>query len=360
VQAIAKSNHVPVLYTHLVGTQDEVIFDGASFAVDSQGEISFELPAFEHRLGFCELTDQGFKGECCVPSSYLIKTQSKAKINEKLWSALVLATKDYVRRSGFSRIVLGLSGGIDSALVLAIAVDALGAENVEVLLMPSKFNSYISKEDALALIKNFGVKSRTIPIDEMMGLYRQQIGASQAIPLKDITQENIQARTRGNLLMAISSETNSLVLTTGNKSELATGYCTLYGDMCGAFAVIKDLYKTQVFELATWFNAKSQKQFIPERVINRAPSAELRENQTDQDSLPPYDRLDQILFHLIEKRSSTEDIVQAGFERETVQHIVKLLQNSEFKRKQGALGPKVSSCAFGKDWRYPLLNDFRL
>lgn len=352
ISKIAANNQTPVLYVHGVGTQDEVVFDGASFALNANAQLTFCAPQFKKGLHLLTLSEQGFEGDI-TPNVYQYPNH-----DEQLWQALVIATREFVKRMGFDRVVLGLSGGIDSALVLAIAVEALGENAVTALLMPSNFTAQMSVDDALILAHRLNVKTHTVPIAPLMTTFDQTLAPLFVDQKRDVTEENLQARIRGSLLMAYSNKHKALLLTTGNKSELATGYCTLYGDMCGAFAVIKDLYKTQVFALARWYNQRYPEHAIPERIMNRAPSAELRENQTDQDSLPEYDVLDAMLFRLVEQRESAEDLVREGFDEALVKRVVQLLKQSEFKRKQGVLGPKISRCSFGKDWRYPLMSGF--
>ena len=276
---------------------------------------------------------------------------------EQVWKALVLAVRDYLSKSGFSKALLGLSGGIDSALVLALAVEALGADNVRAVMMPSRYTADISLVDARQMAEGLGVRYDEIPIGPLAQAYEQALAPQFRGLAADTTEENIQARIRGNLLMALSNKSGALVLTTGNKSELATGYCTLYGDMAGGYAVIKDVPKTLVYELARWRNRAEE--VIPRRIIERPPSAELRPDQKDQDSLPPYDVLDAIIERYMEDNERMADIEKAGFAAETVAQVVRLVRISEYKRRQGAIGPKITTRAFGRDWRYPITNGFR-
>jgi NAD+ synthase (glutamine-hydrolysing) len=274
-----------------------------------------------------------------------------------VWRALVLATKDYCQKNGFKSVVLGLSGGIDSAVVLAVAVDALGADNVRAVMMPSRYTADISVNDAAEMAKLVGVRYDEIAIAPMFNSFLTALAPAFEQREADTTEENIQARIRGVLLMSFSNKFGSLVLTTGNKSELATGYCTLYGDMVGGFAVIKDIPKTLVYRLANWRN--SIKRVIPERIITRPPSAELRDNQTDQDSLPEYDVLDAILERMMELNQSSQEIIAAGYPEADVEKIARLLRINEYKRRQGTPGPKITRRAFGRDWRAPITNGYR-
>jgi NAD+ synthase (glutamine-hydrolysing) len=280
-----------------------------------------------------------------------------------LWDALVLGVRDYVGKNGFPGVLLGLSGGIDSALVLAVAVDALGADRVRTVMMPSPYTADISWIDARAMALRLGVRYDEISITPEFEAFKASLaGAFQGLA-QDTTEENIQARIRGTLLMALSNKFGSIVLTTGNKSEMATGYCTLYGDMAGGFAVIKDLVKTTVFRLARWRNAHDPYGTgldpIPERIITRAPSAELRPDQTDQDSLPPYEVLDEILQRYMENDQGTQEIIAAGFDSEVVQRVTHLIKISEYKRRQSPVGIRVTHRSFGKDWRYPITSKFK-
>jgi NAD+ synthase (glutamine-hydrolysing) len=279
-------------------------------------------------------------------------------IEEQAWRALVTGVRDYLGKNGFPGAIIGLSGGIDSALVLAIAVDALGADKVRCVMMPSPYTADISWIDARDMAARLGVQYDEIPIAPMFDAFRASLAPQFAGLAEDTTEENIQARIRGTLLMALSNKTGRIVLTTGNKSEMATGYCTLYGDMAGGFAVIKDVAKTLVYRLAEWKNAQGA-EVIPRRIITRAPSAELRPNQTDQDSLPPYDVLDAILARYMEEDQSVEDIVGAGFERTTVERVTRLIKVNEYKRRQAPVGIRITHRAFGRDWRYPITSKFR-
>jgi NAD+ synthase (glutamine-hydrolysing) len=344
----ARATGLPVLFSHLAGGQDEVVFDGASFAVDARGEIGVRGPSFDEALVTAEVEGGAVRGTVLpLPS-----------LEAQAWAALVVGVRDYLGKNGFPGAILGLSGGIDSALVLAIAVDALGADKVRCVMMPSPYTADISWIDARDMAKRLGVQYDEISISPMFDSFRAALAPQFAGLAEDTTEENIQARIRGTLLMALSNKTGRIVLTTGNKSEMATGYCTLYGDMAGGFAVIKDVAKTLVYRLARWKNAQGA-EVIPDRIITRAPSAELRANQTDQDSLPPYDVLDAILALYMEDDRSVEDIVAAGFERTTVERVTRLIKTNEYKRRQAPVGIRITHRAFGRDWRYPITSKFR-
>jgi NAD+ synthase (glutamine-hydrolysing) len=331
---------VPVIYVHGVGGQDELVFDGQSFVMNAEGEVCWRGKAFEpdeHVLSLFDFSTNDHES--------LKKNHAQEAL---IYKALVLGTRDYVQKNGFKGVLLGLSGGIDSALTLAIAVDALGADAVEAVMMPSRYTADMSLEDAQAEIKALNISSRLISIEPTFNAFLSSFPA----PLNNITQQNLQARCRGTLLMALSNETGKLLLTTGNKSELAVGYCTLYGDMNGGFAVLKDVLKTWVYRLAHYRNTLSA--VIPERVLTRAPSAELAPDQTDQDSLPPYEILDSIIEQYVEKRQSPEIIVSSGIDATIVERVIRLIHLNEYKRRQAAPGVKISHCAFGKEWRYPM------
>ncbi len=353
----ARATGVPLCYAHLVGGQDEVVFDGASFAVDAQGEVVARGPSFESAVVQVEFAS-GTKPRGDV----LLMPSSEAQA----WAALVTGVRDYVGKNGFPGAIIGLSGGIDSALVLAIAVDALGAERVRTVMMPSPYTADISWIDAREMATWLGVRYDEIAIAPMFDAFRASLAEQFAGLAEDTTEENLQARIRGTLLMALSNKSGSIVLTTGNKSEMATGYCTLYGDMAGGFAVIKDVAKTLVYRLAHWRNQQGFKRadgyvgaMIPERIITRAPSAELRPGQTDQDSLPAYDVLDGILARYMEDDQSIEDIVDAGFARADVERVTRLIKLNEYKRRQAPVGIRITHRAFGRDWRYPITSKFR-
>ncbi len=353
----ARAVALPLCYAHLVGGQDEVVFDGASFALDAQGDVVARGPSFETALVHVEFAAGA------APRGTLLAMPSP---EAQAWAALVTGVRDYVNKNGFPGAIIGLSGGIDSALVLAIAVDALGAERVRTVMMPSPYTADISWIDAREMATWVGVRYDEIAIAPMFDAFRASLAEQFAGLAEDTTEENLQARIRGTLLMALSNKTGSIVLTTGNKSEMATGYCTLYGDMAGGFAVIKDVAKTLVYRLARWRNQQgflrrdgSRGTMIPERIITRPPSAELRPDQTDQDSLPPYDVLDAILARYMEDDQSIEAIVAAGFARADVERVTRLIKLNEYKRRQAPVGIRITHRAFGRDWRYPITSKFR-
>ena len=344
----ARALRMPLLYAHLAGAQDEVVFDGASFALDATGAVKARAPMFEEALSLVEVTAATAVGDVAeVPS-----------IEAQAWAALVVGVRDYVNKNGFPGIIIGLSGGIDSALVLAIAVDALGADRVRTVMMPSPYTADISWIDARDMAERLGVRYDEISIVPMFEDFKKSLAAEFAGRAEDATEENIQARIRGTLLMALSNKFGTIVLTTGNKSEMATGYCTLYGDMAGGFAVIKDVAKTLVYRLAVWKNQQGF-EVIPERIITRAPSAELRPDQKDQDSLPPYEVLDAILSRYMEHDQGIDEIVAAGFASADVERVTKLIKINEYKRRQSPVGIRITHRAFGRDWRYPITSKFR-
>ena len=352
----ARAIGLPLLYSHLVGGQDEVVFDGASFAVDASGEVRMRAPSFDEALVFVEVDAGGVRG---------VVEELPAQ-EAQVWAALVTGVRDYLGKNGFPGAIIGLSGGVDSALVLAVAVDALGADKVRTVMMPSPYTADISWIDAREMAERLGVRYDEIAIAPMFDAFRSSLAGQFAGLPEDTTEENIQARVRGTLLMALSNKTGAIVLTTGNKSEMATGYCTLYGDMAGGFAVIKDVAKTLVYRLCAWRNRQPTRRadgsigpVIPERILTRAPSAELRPNQTDQDSLPPYEVLDTILALYMEDDRSVEDIVGAGFDRTTVERVTRLIRLNEYKRRQAPVGIRITHRAFGRDWRYPITSRFR-
>jgi NAD+ synthase (glutamine-hydrolysing) len=337
----AAKYRVPIAYSNLVGGNDDLIFDGRSCVVNRDGKLVARAKAFEQDL--LVVDTEALEG--AVDEQDL---SSEAEI----WHALVLGVRDYVRKTGFSCVLLGLSGGIDSSLTAAIAVEALGADHVLGVLMPSPFSSRGSIDDSLELAQNLGIRTLTLPIQGIMGSFDETLADAFQGRAADVTEENIQARIRGNLLMALSNKYRSLLLTTGNKSEISVGYCTLYGDMSGGLAVIADLPKTLVYAVSRWRNQRGR--VIPEAVLTKAPSAELRENQKDQDSLPPYDVLDEILRRHIEENQPAESIIAEGHDPSTVRRVLRMVKNAEFKRKQGAPGLKVTSRAFGTGWRMPI------
>jgi NAD+ synthase (glutamine-hydrolysing) len=344
----SRSLGTPLLYSHLTGAQDEVVFDGASFALDAAGRVCARAPMFEEALTLVDVDTSAARGAVApVPS-----------IEAQAWAALVTGVRDYIGKNGFPGAIIGLSGGVDSALVLAIAVDALGADRVRAVMMPSPYTADISWIDARDMAQRLAVRYDEIPITPMFEAFRASLANEFAGLPEDATEENIQARIRGTLLMALSNKSGRIVLTTGNKSEMATGYCTLYGDMAGGFAVIKDVAKTLVYRLANWKNAQGR-EVIPQRIITRAPSAELRPNQVDQDSLPPYEVLDAILARYMEDDQPIDQIVASGIAREDVERVTRLIKVNEYKRRQAPVGIRITHRAFGRDWRYPITSKFR-
>lgn len=354
-----------VVYCNMVGGQDELVFDGNSFVLDAQGQLVQELNTFVQTLGIVELKEKQLTAaqalplaqvDNSLPFNSLLKNNDEP-LESEIWRALVLATQDYLGKNFFKKALLGLSGGIDSAVVLAVAVDAIGAQNVQAVMMPSEYTADISVTDSQDMAQRLGVSYHEIAIASMFEAYLNALSPIfNSLPV-DTTEENLQARIRGTLLMALSNKFGSVVLTTGNKSELATGYCTLYGDMVGGFAMLKDLPKTWVYRLAQWRNTITS--VIPERIITRPPSAELRPDQTDQDSLPEYDILDGIIERMMEQDQASEEIIAVGYVREEVEKVARLLKINEYKRRQGAPGPKLTRRAFGRDWRYPITNGYR-
>jgi NAD+ synthase (glutamine-hydrolysing) len=347
---------LPLVYAHLVGGQDEVVFEGHSFALNADASLAARACSFKEQLFDVQV-------ECASAGLLLSGAVEPVRSPEAdLWDALVLGVRDYLGKNGFPGALLGLSGGIDSALVLAVAVDALGAAKVRTVMMPSPYTADISWLDAREMAQRMGVRYDEISIVPEFEAFKASLSSEFAGLALDATEENIQARIRGTLLMALSNKFGSIVLTTGNKSEMATGYCTLYGDMAGGFAVIKDLAKTQVFKLARWRNAHDPygtgSNPIPERIITRPPSAELRPDQTDQDSLPPYEILDAILERYMENDESIESIIADGFAKEDVEKVTRLIKVNEYKRRQAPVGIRLTHRSFGKDWRYPITNRF--
>lgn len=347
---------VPIIYVNQVGGQDELVFDGGSMAVNRAGEVVGGFPQFEEGLAYCNfsIADRDLVSDDDAAKQMFAHVNPLADI----YAALVLGVKDYVNKNGFKGIVLGLSGGIDSALTLAIAVDALGADRVEAVMMPFKYTSDMSKNDAEQEANKLGVHYRTIDIEAIYDSFIHALAPAFAGLQKDTSEENIQARSRGVLLMALSNKLGYLVLTTGNKSEMAVGYATLYGDMAGGLDVLKDVPKTTVFALARYRNSISD--VIPETVISRPPSAELAPDQKDEDSLPPYEVLDEILQLYIEEDASAESIIQLGFDMETVKKVLRLVDINEYKRRQAPIGIRISERAFGRDRRYPITNGWKI
>jgi len=339
---------IPAVYANLVGGQDELVFDGASFALDAAGREMVRLPQFEESLGFVDVVQgEPQPGALAVPQA----------LEAQVYAALVLGVRDYIGKNDFPGVLIGLSGGIDSALTLAIAVDALGADKVRAVMMPSPYTADISLADSRQMVQTLGVRYDEIAIAPAMAVYEEMLANEFAGLASDTTEENLQARIRGNLLMALSNKTGALVLTTGNKSEMAVGYCTLYGDMAGGFAVIKDVFKTFVYRLSRWVNR--EREIIPERIITRPPSAELKPGQTDQDSLPPYEVLDAIMQGYMERDESPREIIARGYAETDVRRVVRLLRIAEYKRRQAPVGIRVTQRGFGKDWRYPITNRYR-
>jgi len=348
---------LPLVYAHLVGGQDEIVFEGRSFALQADGTLAGRAESFKENLF---ITQAERSGEAI---KLVANTAPERSQEADLWDAMVLGVRDYLGKNGFPGAILGLSGGVDSALVLAIAVDALGADKLRTVMMPSPYTADISLIDAREMAERMKVRYDEISIIPEFDAFKASLTGEFQGLAEDTTEENIQARIRGVFLMALSNKFGSIVLTTGNKSEIATGYCTLYGDMAGGFAVIKDLLKTRVFRLARWRNENDPygtgSHPIPERIITRPPSAELRADQTDQDSLPPYDVLDAILERYMENDQSVESIVAAGFDRAVVERVARLIRHNEYKRRQSPVGIRVTHRSFGKDWRYPITSKFR-
>ncbi|MDT3707665.1 MAG: NAD+ synthase [Thiobacillus sp.] len=349
--AVARSRQIetglPIVYANLVGGQDELVFDGASFVLAADGEVAAQCPAWQEDVFYLELA-----GGACSGPQHALPDEDAA-----VYEALVLAVRDYFGKNGFRGVHLGLSGGIDSALTLAIAADAIGPDKVHAVMMPSDYTASISVEDSREMVGRLGVRYAEIPIRPIYDAFVGQLAGEFAGLAPDTTEENLQARARGTLLMALSNKFGTLVLTTGNKSEMAAGYATLYGDMAGGFAVLKDVAKTRVYRLANFRNGLSQ--VIPQRIIDRPPSAELRPDQTDQDSLPPYAVLDAILEAYVERDLSAHDIVAQGFEAATVRRVIRMVDLAEYKRRQAPPGPRITPRNFGKDRRYPITSKYR-
>lgn len=352
LRARIRETGLPMVYVNLVGGQDELVFDGGSFVLDASGELVAKMPQFEEGHAIVE-----FDGARPLPA----RIAPELPLEAQVYRALVMGVRDYIGKNGFPGAIIGLSGGVDSALVLAVACDALGPDRVRAVMMPSRFTADISTTDAADMAQRVGVRYDEIAIAPMFDAFRAALAAEFEGRAEDATEENIQARIRGTLLMALSNKFGSIVLTTGNKSEMAVCYYTLYGDMAGGFAVIKDIAKTLVYRLCRYRNAAPEfatHDIIPERILTRAPSAELRENQTDQDSLPPYDVLDAIMRMYMEEDRPLADIVAAGYAEADVKRVTRLIKINEYKRRQAPIGIRVTHRAFGRDWRYPITSRF--
>jgi NAD+ synthase len=347
-----------MIYLNEVGGQDELVFDGASFALDGRGREVMRLPMFEEAIGVMRWT-QGPEGWTASDAPVAGWMEGPGEI----YHAMVLGLRDYVNKSGFPGVLLGLSGGVDSAITAVVAADALGPDRVRCFMLPSRYTSRESLEDAEDCARRLGVRLDEVPIAPAIDAFGAMLTPLFENRPPDLTEENIQARIRGLSLMALSNKLGSMLLTTGNKSEMAVGYATLYGDMCGGFNVLKDLYKTEVYEVCRWRNAHDPfgvaRDPIPDRILTKPPSAELRPDQKDQDSLPEYADLDAILHGLVEEEASLDEIVARGFPREMVERVQRLLYSSEYKRRQAAPGVKIGLKAFGRDRRYPIVNGFR-
>jgi len=354
VSSRARSNGVVVAYVNQIGGQDELVFDGGSLVADAHGVIQARATSFSEDLLVCDVSALG--DVVCVSAQGEADTASSEL--ERVHAALVLGTRDYVKKNGFTDVVIGLSGGIDSALVAAIAVEALGAEHVHGVSMPSRYSSDGSKDDAFELAQNLNIPCQSVPIEPAFAAYLSMLEESFAGKAEDLTEENLQSRVRGMVLMALSNKHGWMVLTTGNKSELAVGYFTLYGDSVGGFAIIKDVLKTTVYELCEWINKRAGKPLIPRAIIDKAPSAELRPDQRDDQSLPPYDVLDAILEMYVEFDLTASDIIARGYDEVLVRRIARLVDMNEYKRRQCPPGVRVSTKAFGKDRRLPITNRY--
>jgi len=355
-------SRAPLVYINQVGGQDELVFDGGSFVMNADGTLAHRLPFFREAIVLTTWEKDG-NGLRCV--GHVSDVPEPPRL-ETIYAAMMLGLRDYVRKNGFKGIVLGLSGGIDSALTAVVAADALGAESVRGVRLPSRFTSQASMDDAADSAARLGIRLETIAIGQTVDAAEAALTPAFGNRERDVTEENLQARVRGLLLMGMSNKFGELLVTTGNKSEMSVGYATLYGDMCGGYSVLKDIYKTEVYALSEWRNthvpedsALTAKDVIPQSSITKAPTAELRPNQTDQDSLPPYDVLDAILNGLIEEEDSVDQIVARGFDRATVSRVQRLLYSAEYKRRQAPPGVKITRKSFGRDRRYPMTNAFR-
>jgi len=362
VKEFIKNVNKPLIYVNQIGGQDALIFDGSSFAADKEGKIILSMAEFQEDSSIIELKKNGNISN--------LKTKTTTYVhdnNSRIYNAVILGIRDYIYKNGFSKVIIGMSGGIDSALVATMAVDALGSDNIKLVALPSRYNSNSSLKDATECSNNLGIKIDVISIEPMYETMINSLSDQFLNTKKDLTEENIQSRIRGNILMALSNKFGHLLLTTGNKSEMAVGYATIYGDMCGSFNPLKDIYKTKVFELAKWRNKNipeisiyKKLNLIPENIISKPPSAELRDNQKDSDSLPEYEILDAILYNLIEEQKSVREIIHLEFDEQLVKKIARLFYNSEYKRRQAVIGPKISKMSFDKDRRYPITNKFQI
>jgi NAD+ synthase len=348
------------MFAALTGGQDEIVYDGASFVLNTDRSLALQMPYFEETMALTVWT-RGEHGLVCTPHALAPEPERL----DLIYRSMMVGLRDYVTKNGFPGVILGLSGGIDSAISAAVAADALGADKVRAVMLPSPYTSTHSLEDAALCAQYLGIHYDIVPISGAMDAFAAALAPAFGSRAPDTTEENIQSRARGLILMAMSNKFGNMLLTTGNKSEMSVGYATLYGDMCGGYSVLKDVYKTTVFDLCRWRNAHRpphalgpEQNVMPERVITKPPSAELKENQTDQDSLPPYDILDGILLRLIEGEASIDDVVADGFERATVLRVWKLLDRAEYKRRQAPPGVKITPRAFGRDRRYPMTNGF--
>ncbi len=360
VKNLAEHAGVPVVYANLVGGQDELVFDGGSLAVSPEGHYLGRAPLFEEAITWADVPCPKWGSQKKKKNLRRVKSDDvRIKLEEEVYKALVLGTRDYIEKNGFSKVLIGLSGGIDSALVASIACDALGSDRVMGITMPSRYTSKATLKDAALLAKNLGIPCHKISIEPLFKSYLASLKPFFKNSPAGIAEENLQARIRGNLLMAFSNKWGYLVLTTGNKSEMATGYCTLYGDMAGGFAVIKDVPKTLVFRLARFRNGQTNKDWIPPSTISRPPTAELKRNQKDQDTLPPYSVLDQILRDYIELDKDATEIISDKLSKQTVHAVISLVNRSEYKRRQSPPGIKITPKAFGRDRRMPITNRFK-
>ncbi|HID95543.1 MAG TPA: NAD+ synthase [Candidatus Latescibacteria bacterium] len=366
----ARDNRVFITYTNLVGGQDELVFDGQSMVVDDEGKTIARAEPFKEDLLVIDLnvppTLRETKGAITIAKEFPeerppLPEREVRELEpvEEIYQALVLGLKDYVSKNGFKKVIIGLSGGIDSSLTAAVAVDAMGKDGVYGVFMPSEYTSEESREDVEALVKNLGIHMEVIPITEIFGAYLRVFAPVFKGCPQDVTEENLQARIRGNILMALSNKFGWLVLTTGNKSEVSTGYCTLYGDMVGGFGVIKDVPKTLVYELARFRNELENGEIIPERVLRKPPTAELKPDQKDTDTLPPYEILDPILKSYIEEDKSFQDIIRQGYDGGIVSRVIRMVDGNEYKRRQAPPGIKITPKAFGKDRRMPITNRYK-